>query len=174
MQIRIDSMHLLYFQYAHSKVIAHSAEWSIHPCLQRSKITAMSHVSPGQHSCMCLLIQSACSNAALVHQVMCHVRLLCNARQTCYCLYECCDHGLQKEARDAAFKKPPAWMGRSWNVAFAICIFIAVIVFIFGFGFGAWASILSFKQNSSQYGAFAACYQCTTPAKTPATPTVSG
>lgn len=76
---------------------------------------------------------------------------------------------MQKEARDAAAKPPPREIGRSWSVAFAISIAIAVLIFVFGFGFGAWASVLTFKQNANTYGAFAACYQCTTPAATPVT-----
>ena len=78
----------------------------------------------------------------------------------------------QKAARDAAAKQPPAWMGRSWTVAIAISGFIFVIYLVFGFGFGGWASILNFVQNSNTYGAFAACYQCTsaTPATTPTAP----
>lgn len=75
----------------------------------------------------------------------------------------------KKEARDAAAKPPPREIGRSWSVAFAISIAIAVLIFVFGFGFGAWASVLTFKQNANTYGAFAACYQCTTPAATPVT-----
>lgn len=62
---------------------------------------------------------------------------------------------VQKEARNNAAKQPPALLGRSWGLAFAFSAFIALFSIVFGFGFGAWASILSFKQNSNQYGAFA-------------------
>ncbi|KAK9807255.1 hypothetical protein WJX73_003504 [Symbiochloris irregularis] len=74
----------------------------------------------------------------------------------------------KKEARDNAPKPPPSFLARSWKLAFAISLFIGSILFVFGFGFGAWASILSLKQNGDTFGAFAACYQCTTPKAAPA------
>lgn len=65
------------------------------------------------------------------------------------------------EARRNATLQPPACIGRSWNVAFAINLFIIFSIATVGVGFGGWASIAAFRASVSQYKVFGACYQCT-------------
>ncbi|KAK9841505.1 hypothetical protein WJX74_006936 [Apatococcus lobatus] len=66
----------------------------------------------------------------------------------------------KQEARQNAVMKPPAFIGRSWNIAFAINIFIIFSILTIGVGFGGWASIAAFRASVSQYKVFGACYQC--------------
>ena len=63
---------------------------------------------------------------------------------------------LQIAARNAAVMKPPPFLGRSWNLAFAINALIIVFVGVAGVGFGGWASILAFIQQIHTYKVFAA------------------
>ena len=74
------------------------------------------------------------------------------------------------ETRKAATMQPPAFLGRSWNVAFAINIFIIFTIAIVGTGFGGWASIAAFIAASNQYKVFGACYQCTAATPVPSAP----
>lgn len=69
----------------------------------------------------------------------------------------------KQEARHNAIMKPPAFLGRSWNVAFGINIFIIFSILTVGVGFGGWASIAAFIANANQYKVFGACYQCAAP-----------
>ena len=58
------------------------------------------------------------------------------------------------ETRKAATMQPQPFLGRSWNVAFAINIFIIFTIAIVGTGFGGWASIAAFIAASNQYKVF--------------------
>lgn len=67
------------------------------------------------------------------------------------------------QARANAVIKPPAFLGRNWNVSFLISGFTFVTVLVLGVGFGGYASIHTLIQQIDTFGVFESCYQC--PAK---------
>lgn len=47
-----------------------------------------------------------------------------------------------------------------WKLTLMFNDILITCTFVFGMGFGMWASMLDLVKNTSEFGIFAACYNC--------------